>query len=98
MLNADSLLNAITGSTYVVHTASPFIFTDNEEAVVKPAVEGTIAVLKACSANSVKRCVITSSCASVYNVAAVDRPDIETGKYDESYWSNPDRPEGITPY
>ena len=31
----------------MIHTASPFIFSDVEDEVVKPAVEGTNVVLKA---------------------------------------------------
>jgi nucleoside-diphosphate-sugar epimerase len=88
LLDAESLSRAIAGSTYVVHTASPFYFPANEDDVVKPAVEGTMAVLKACSASNVKRLVITSSCAAVVCMAAEDKPDLETGFYDESCWSN----------
>ena len=98
MLDAESLSRAIAGSTYVVHTASPFYFPANEDDVVKPAVEGTMAVLKACSASNVKRLVITSSCAAVVCMAAEDKPDLETGFYDESSWSNPDRKEGLGGY
>ena len=65
---------------------------------MKPAVEGTLAVLRACSASAVKRLVITSSCAAVLCLAASDKPDLETGFYDESCWSNPDRPEGLGGY
>jgi len=92
LLDAESLSKAIAGSTYVVHTASPFFFPANEDDVVKPAVEGTLAVLRACSASAVKRIVITSSCVAIYLPADEDRPDWETGWLDESVWSNPDRP------
>ena len=66
LLDASSLSKAIAGSTYVVHTASPFNFSANEDDLVKPAVEGTLAVLKACSASAVKRLVLTSSCVAIY--------------------------------
>lgn len=98
MLDDASLAKAIAGSTYVVHTASPFYFPQNEDDVIKPAVEGTLSVLRACSASGVKRCVITSSCAAVVCMAAADKPDLETGAYDETCWSNPDRPEGLGGY
>jgi nucleoside-diphosphate-sugar epimerase len=81
-----------------VHTASPFAWPENEDEVVKPAVDGTIAVMKACSAAGVKRCVITSSCASIAAMAATDKPDPEIGFYDENCWSNPERPEGLASY
>jgi len=98
LLDAESLHKAIAGSTYVVHTASPFFFPKNEEDVIKPAVDGTIAVLKACSASNVKRLVITSSTAAILGMAAEDKPDLETGFYDESCWSNPARKEGLGGY
>lgn len=98
LLDDASLAKAIAGSTYVVHTASPFYFPKNEDDVIKPAVEGTLSVLRACSASGVKRCVITSSVAAVVCMAAADKPDFETGAYDESSWSNPDRPEGLGGY
>ena len=55
LLNAESIMNAVNGSDFVVHTASPFILTfDSEDELVKPAVEGTNAILEACKANKVK--------------------------------------------
>jgi nucleoside-diphosphate-sugar epimerase len=51
-----------------VHTASPFPIASpkNEDDVVKPALEGTTAVLKACHQNKIKRLVITSSIAAIF--------------------------------
>ena len=61
-MNESSIAAAINGSTYVVYTASPFQISYNtEDDLIKPAVEGTLAVLNACKANKVKRVVITSS-------------------------------------
>ena len=67
LLNEESLFKAITDSTYVIHTASPFPIArpKTEDEVVRPAVEGTAAVLKACHQNKVKRLVITSSIAAI---------------------------------
>ena len=99
LLDAESITKAIAGSTYVVHTASPFYFPENEDDVIKPAVDGTMAVMHACSASGgVKRCVITSSCAAIVCLAASDKPDFDTGFYDETHWSNPDRAEGLAGY
>ena len=99
LLDAESIKKAISGSTYVVHTASPFYFPENDDDVIKPAVDGTLAVMHACSASGgVKRCVITSSVAAVAYLAASDKPDIETGFIDETHWSNPDRAEGLGGY
>jgi len=58
----------------VIHTASPFLYrviNDNRE-FLDPAIKGTTEVLKAVRdfAPTVKRVVITSSCAAVVNFAA----------------------------
>ena len=90
LMNEESLANAIAGSTFVVHVASPYPAKKpkDENEVIRPAVDGTMAILRACRTNKVKRVVITSSCAAIMDVADEDRPD---GAYDESLWSNPDR-------
>lgn len=68
-----------------------------EEELVKPAVEGTLAVMKACSQHKVKRCVITSSVAAISATAKDDKPP-KGEKWNETHWSNPDRPEGMKGY
>jgi len=98
LLDPDSLTRAIAGSTYVVHTASPVSFSLAEDDIVKPALEGTMAVVKACAAFNVKRCVITSSCATIYHPRDEEKPDYATGWLDESCWSDPDRPGGVSAY
>ena len=65
LMNEESLMKAIQGSTYVVHLASPFTFSAEEKDLVPPAVNGTTYVMKACQAAGVKRCVITSSVAAI---------------------------------
>ncbi len=47
----------------MIHTASPHPFKQpaDENECIKPAVEGTLAVLRAAQKNKVKRVVITSS-------------------------------------
>ena len=90
LLDADSIAKAVSGSTYVVHTASPVVFNPKtDDDVIKPAVDGTHAVMKACTVSGVKRCVVTSSMAAVVAMAASDKPDLTTGFYDETCWSNP---------
>ena len=64
--------------------------------MIKPAVNGTLSVLKACAAAGVKRCVITSSVAAVNFVKAEDKP--ADGVFNESHWTDPDRPEGLRAY
>ncbi|CAJ1353931.1 unnamed protein product [Effrenium voratum] len=90
----DSLIKACAGATFVVHTASPFHFKGG---CVKPAVKGTTAVMKACSVHKVKRCVVTSSCAAMQAPAAEDKP-VPPAAYNETCWSNPERPEGLHDY
>jgi len=67
LLDENSLMQACSGSTYIVHTASPFPIENprHEDEVIKPAVEGTLAIMKAARANKVKRVVITSSTAAI---------------------------------
>ena len=96
MLNEESLIAAMAGSTYVCHVASPFFFSDDAESLITPALKGTEYVMNACKLAGVKRCVITSSLASVQNPATADKPADRT--YNESHWSNPDRPEGMSNY
>ena len=52
----------------MVHTASPcpVAVPKNENELIKPAVDGTLAVMRACHKNKVQRVVITSSCSAIY--------------------------------
>ncbi|CAI2371119.1 unnamed protein product [Moneuplotes crassus] len=67
LTDAASLEQAIEGCDYVVHTASPFPAKPpkREEEIIKPAVEGTKAVLEACRNHNVKRLVVTSSIVAI---------------------------------
>ena len=58
---------AMEGCDYVLHVASPIAMQlpKDEDEMVKPAVEGTLRVLKAASKAGVKRVVITSSVAAI---------------------------------
>lgn len=96
LTNEESLLAACDGADYIVHTASPFHFGGD---CVGPAVQGTTAVMKACTAQGgkVKMCVLTSSCAACLAPAKTDQP-VPPDAYDESCWSNPDRPGGLSDY
>ena len=68
LCDEKSMIQAMEGSTYIVHTASPFpiVAPKDENELIKPAVEGTLAVMKAARINKVKRVVITSSVAAIY--------------------------------
>lgn len=66
LLKDDGWASAVDGCDFVMHIASPFpLFSKDESAIIKPAVEGTKRVLAACVAAKVKRVVLTSSCAAV---------------------------------
>ena len=85
---------AVNGCEYVLHVASPFILEvpSDEDVLIRPAVDGTLRVLEACSRNDVKKVVLTSS------VAAVAYGHEKSKIYDESDWSNTGEDSGITPY
>jgi len=96
LLDADSLDKALAGAAYVVHTASPFHFNGG---CVDPAVKGTLAVMEACAKHKVKRVVMTSSVAAILSLAAADKEKRgHATPYDETCWSNPERPEGLGDY
>ena len=65
LTNEVSLANAVAGSTYVVHVASPITGVSGAEEIITPAVNGTMAICRACQANGVRRLVITSSTGAV---------------------------------
>ena len=75
---------AITGCAYVHHVASPFPLDapEDEDELIRPAVEGTRRVLNAASRNGVRRVVLTSS------VAAISHGHKLNGQvFNESDWS-----------
>lgn len=87
LLVEESWKNAVNGCTYVLHVASPFFVErpKNEDELMKPAVDGTLNVLKACQeVGGVKKVVLTSSLAAIYvgNTAKV---------LDEEMWSDPEK-------
>jgi dihydroflavonol-4-reductase len=86
---------AVAGCTQVLHVASPFPATQpkDEQVLIRPAVEGTLRVLRAANAAGVERFVQTSSMAAVQ----YGHPDDRTAPYTEEDWTNVDAP-GVTPY
>ncbi|MGZ6807890.1 MAG: SDR family oxidoreductase [Mycobacteriaceae bacterium] len=63
----DGWPEAIDGSDFVLHVASPFPPDEpvNEDKIIAPACDGTIRVLRAARNASVKRVVLTSSFAAI---------------------------------
>jgi dihydroflavonol-4-reductase len=91
---ADLLANgsydaAMEGCELVIHTASPFtIATKNpQKDLIEPAVRGTENVMKSVQKiESVKRVVLTSSCAAIYGDAK-DVVDDHGGTITEEQWN-----------
>jgi nucleoside-diphosphate-sugar epimerase len=90
LLDAGSFDAAMAGCGVVMHTASPFImegYKDANEALIRPAVEGTRNVLEAVNrTQSVQRVVLTSSIASVVG-DNIDLRQIPGGVLTEEHWN-----------
>lgn len=83
LMKDDGWEAAFDGVTFLLHTASPFNM-DPKMDFVKPAVEGTNRVLGfAASSGSVKRVVVTSSCAAV----CYGEAPCEARPYTDKDWS-----------
>lgn len=84
LLTEGSYDGATAGCEYVLHTASPWFLDakDPQQDLVDPALKGTLNVLQACAkAGSVKKVVLTSSVAAVF-----DEP-ISGHVYTEKDWN-----------
>lgn len=78
-----------------MHVASPIVITQPKDAsvLIKPALEGTINICKACTKAKVKRLVITSSSAAIK-----DQLDANISILTEENWSVVDKNPNITSY
>lgn len=88
----DGWVHAVDGCTYVLHVASPFPPAQprDENELVRPAVEGTLRVLRAARRAGVRRVVVTSSFAAIGYT-----PKADGSPYDENDWTDP---AGQSPY
>lgn len=89
LLEEGSYAEAMEGCELVYHTASPFTLAvkDPIKDLIEPAEKGTANVLNTASKTpSVKRVVVTSSCAAIYT-DAIDCEDAPNGTIDESIWN-----------
>jgi len=86
---------ALAGCAHVLHVASPFPVSQpkDEQVLIRPAVEGTLRVLRAARAAGVERFVQTSSMAAVQ----YGHPHDRTAPFTEADWTIVDAP-GVTPY
>lgn len=89
LLDEGSYAEAMEGCEVVFHTASPFTLDvkDPQKELIDPAVKGTINVLEqANKTETVKRVVVTSSCAAIYT-DAIDTVNAPGGKLTEEIWN-----------
>lgn len=82
LLSDDGWDAAVAGCSAVLHVASPLTATTDEEQVIRPAVDGTLRVLRAARDGGVGRVVMTSSCGAVY----YGHPP-RTEPFDETDWT-----------
>lgn len=77
--------DAVSGCHYVLHVASPLLIKEpsDENELIRPAVEGTLRVLRAAKAAGVRRVVLTSSFAAI----GYGHPPRST-PFTESDWTN----------
>jgi len=87
----------LEGVTYVQHIASPFPRTlpKRAEDLIRPAVDGTMAILQASAKKGIKRVVVTSSSGAI----VYGKPKgAESGTYNENHWTDPTNYRDTTPY
>jgi dihydroflavonol-4-reductase len=80
----ENFEKAVRGCNYVIHNASPFPTTvpKDQSLLIKPALDGTLNILKAChKVGGVTRVAITSSTTTIDS-------GLPAGVYDESSWSD----------
>lgn len=89
LLKPGSYKAAMEDCELVYHTASPFTLDvkDPQKELIEPAVNGTENVLNSAKeVSSVKRVVVTSSCAAIYT-DAIDTVNAPEGKLTEEVWN-----------
>lgn len=93
LLQDDGWESAMEGVDVLMHTASPFPLSQpkNPQDVIRPAVDGALRALRAARAAGIGNVVFTSSS------VAVENPLKEKEIYDETDWTDPDKP-GLSPY
>lgn len=86
---------ALAGCTHVLHVASPFPAKQptDEQALIRPAVQGTLRVMRAAAAAGVARLVQTSSMVAVM----YGHPHARAEPFTEADWTRVDTP-GVTAY
>ncbi|EQC30730.1 hypothetical protein SDRG_11489 [Saprolegnia diclina VS20] len=89
LLQPGAFDKAVEGCAGVFHTASPVQLKASRDALVAPAVQGTLNVLTSCArVPSIRRVVLTSSVSAVYMHCGTKSPD---HIFTEADWSPKDR-------
>jgi nucleoside-diphosphate-sugar epimerase len=93
LTNDEGWDEAVAGCDYVLHVASPLGSGDSRDAnaLVAPARDGTLRVLRAATSAGVKRVVMTSAAAAARPSQGSDRTS------DETVWADPSDPQ-FDPY
>ena len=93
LMDEASWVEAARGCEGILHVASPVpvVQPEDEDEVIIPARTGTLNVLKAATANGIKRVVLTSS------VAAVMSGNRDSGTFTEQDWTDLSRTD-LSPY
>jgi nucleoside-diphosphate-sugar epimerase len=89
LLKPGSYKEAMEGCELVFHTASPFTIDvkNPQKELIEPAVNGTENVMNSAKeVASVKRIIVTSSCAAIYT-DAIDTVNAPGGKLTEEVWN-----------
>ena len=87
LIEDDGWDEGMEGCDYLLHVASPIALENhNEDFFVKPAVEGVKRALKFAKKHNIKKVVLTSSVAAIFDSIE------EKTYYDESDWSDPNNP------
>ncbi len=94
LLKDDNWDKAVANCDYVLHVASPIFIhlPKNEDDMIRPAVEGTLRVLKAARDAGVKRVVMTSN----FGAVGYSHKD-QTKLITEESWTNPNE-KGLSVY
>lgn len=89
LVKPNSFDDAAVGCSIIFHTASPFVIDvkDVDKNLLEPAVQGTENVLGTANKTpTIKRVVLTSSCAAIYNHAS-DLEEVPGKVWTEKVWN-----------
>ena len=94
LLKDNNWNEAVSGCKYVLHVASPIFLRlpDNEDEMIRPAVDGTLRVLKAAREAGVNRVVMTSN----FGAVGYSHKD-QTKPITEERWTDPNE-KGLSVY